>query len=60
MPACPHCRSTDLVRIDLHPGGGLLRFSACRTCEHRWWKRPSENARVSLPDVLAAVGAHER
>jgi hypothetical protein len=60
MAACPRCRSADLVRIDLRPGGGLLRFSACRNCEHRWWVRPGDHETVRLPDVVEAVAVAER
>lgn len=57
MHACPRCRSTDLVLIDLKPDNDALRFASCRACEHRWWSRPEATAQVALPEVYAAVGA---
>lgn len=57
MPCCPQCRSIDLVRIDLDPGDGLLRFSACRDCLHQWWTRPGTATVITLSDVLERVEA---
>lgn len=60
MASCPNCESTDLVRIDLRPHDGFYRFSSCRTCEHKWWTRPAEEAAVRLPEVIAAVATTGR
>lgn len=60
MPCCPQCRSIDLVRIDLDPGDGLLRFSACRNCLQQWWARPETSTVTTLQDVLQRVEAAQR
>ena len=55
--ACPNCASTDLVKIELSPGGRPMRFSTCRACEHRWWTEQAAADVVSLERVLAYVAA---
>lgn len=52
---CPNCSSDDLVAITLNPRDRPLRFTTCRSCEHRWWTDLDGSTGVPLTDVLAEV-----
>ena len=58
MDSCPRCRSRNVVGFTLTPTGRPLRFTHCRSCEHRWWTDVEGRAALRLPDVLEQIGGH--
>ena len=53
MPACPACKSADLVAVDLEIARERVKFGHCRSCEHHWWTAP--DGHVPLTSVLTRV-----
>jgi hypothetical protein len=57
MRLCPKCHSTNLILVDLTIRSEPLRFTSCRSCEHRWWVDVSADRSLALPEVLERVAA---
>lgn len=57
MNPCPHCRSTDLVMVEMSLAAGPLLFAHCRACEHRWWTDLDGARVIALNDVLSRAAA---
>lgn len=49
---CPSCAGENTTQIQIRlKSEESVRFSSCRTCEHKWWKYEGES--IALDDVLS-------
>ncbi len=57
QPTCPECRSDDLLVVRLTPRDVPMRFSTCRSCEHRWWEDARAGRDLALATVISDLSA---
>lgn len=54
--ACPRCRNSQLVEINLTVGGEQVTMRSCSRCETRWWEHDGEPMSLEHVRALAAPG----